>query len=123
VASTDATVALCSVCYTELCTVALMSCLHIATCVDCSFAIRECPLCRMMITGYMMPVFQPDGSFWKQPDCVGGNYFMNLPCGHLVESCVPNNVSRCPKADAVEEDEIYCVVCGNSKLGKIKVYI
>jgi len=113
----------CAVCCIELRTVALMACLHITTCVDCSFAIRECPFCRMMITGYMIPVYQPDGSFWKRPDCVGGNYFINIPCGHLIESCVPTNVEQCPKADAVEEDNIYCIVCGDSKLGKLKVYI
>jgi len=123
VALADTTVPLCCVCCIARRSVALMSCLHIATCVDCSFAILECPLCRMMITGYMMPKFESDGSFWKQPGCVGGNHFMNLPCGHLVESCVPNNANRCPRADAVEEDEIYCVVCGDWKLGKLKVYI
>ncbi|XP_022168861.1 uncharacterized protein LOC111032732 [Myzus persicae] len=113
----------CVVCFVKLRTVALMRCLHFATCGNCSFSIHKCPFCRIPITGYMMPVYQPDGSFWKQPDCVGGNYFLNLPCCHLIESCVPNNVDRCPKADAVEEDEIYCVVCGDSKLGKLRLYM
>ncbi|XP_025196727.1 uncharacterized protein LOC112595660 [Melanaphis sacchari] len=123
VALSTTTVTECTVCSTELRTVALMSCLHIATCVDCSFAIRDCPLCRTIITGFMMPVFQSDGSFWIQPGCVGGNYFMNLPCRHLIETCVPNNVNQCPKADAVEEDNIYCVVCGKMNLGKLRVYL
>ncbi|KAE9524212.1 hypothetical protein AGLY_015251 [Aphis glycines] len=127
---TESTVALspttmtdCTVCSVEMRNVILIPCLHIATCVDCSFSVRDCPLCRKLINGFMMPLFEPDGSFWMRPECMGGNYFMNLPCRHLIETCVPDNVERCPKAKDVEVDKINCVVCGNVNMARIRVYL
>ena len=40
---------LCSICMTNQISIAFLNCGHFVTCVECSNALRDCPMCRIKI--------------------------------------------------------------------------